>query len=122
MAHGQITHVEFPADDTARARRFYSELFGWEFQEMEGYAGYFLFSTGTSEQAGGAIGERGASTGDKLRIFIEADSIDHILARVEELGGSIVEPRTEVTGQGFSAVIVDSEGNEIALFEGSGGG
>jgi len=26
MAHGQITHIELPADDLGRARRSYSQL------------------------------------------------------------------------------------------------
>ena len=36
MAHS-IVHFEIPADDVARARRFYGELFGWTFQEMGEY-------------------------------------------------------------------------------------
>ncbi len=119
MAHGQITHIEFPADNTARARRFYSEIFGWEFREMEGMDGYFMFSTGSVEQSGGAIGQRGETTGSALRLYIECDSIEAILERVDELGGSVVEPRTEIPGQGWYAVITDSEGSEIALFENS---
>lgn len=118
MAHGQITHIELPADDTDRARRFYSELFGWEFSEMEGFANYLLFSFGTVERAGGAIGLRGESTGTQLRVYIEADSIDAVLAKVEGLGGKIVTPRTEIQGQGWYAVITDSEGNEVGMFEG----
>ncbi len=27
--HGEMGHVEIPADDPERAMRFYSELFGW---------------------------------------------------------------------------------------------
>ena len=118
MAHGQITHIELPADDTARARRFYSELFGWEFGEMEGLPGYFLFSFGAIESAGGAIGERGKSTGTKLRVYIETDAIENVLARVNGLGGTVLEPRTEIPGQGWYAVVNDSEGNEVGLFEG----
>jgi len=118
MAHGQITHIEFPADDTARARRFYSELFGWELREMEGFAGYFLFNTGAADAVGGAIGQRGRSTGETLRVYIETDAIDTVLARVPELGGEVVTPRTEIPGQGWYAVITDSEGNEVGLFEG----
>ena len=118
MAHGQITHIEFPADDTERATRFYHELFGWQLEEMEGFPGYFLFSVGAIERAGGAIGERGKSTGERLRIYIETDSIDDVVARVPELGGSVETPRTEIPGQGWYAVIIDSEGNEVGLFEG----
>ena len=120
MAHGQITHIELPADDLARARRFYAELFGWEFGEMEGFANYFMFSFGAIERSGGALGLRGESTGTKVRAYIEADSIDSVLARVAELGGAIVTPRTEIPGQGWFAVINDSEGNEIGMFEGLG--
>ncbi|CAN5784772.1 hypothetical protein BH23CHL7_BH23CHL7_24970 [soil metagenome] len=118
MAHGQITHIEFPADDTARAARFYSQLFGWELGEMEGLPGYFLFRTGPIEASGGAIGERGRTTGDRLRVYVETDSIEDVLARVDELGGQIVTGRTEIPGQGWYAVINDSEGSQIALFEG----
>jgi predicted enzyme related to lactoylglutathione lyase len=117
MAQAHISHIEFPADDTDRAQRFYSELFGWEFQEMEGYGGYFMFSSGAIEQSGGAIGLRGQSTGDTVRVYITCDSIDDVLPRVEELGGKVVTPRTDIPGQGWYAVILDSEGSELGLYE-----
>lgn len=117
MAHGEISHIEFPADDTERARRFYSELFGWQFEAMEGLDGYFLFSTGSIERAGGAVGQRGEATGDKLRVYITVDSLDSVLPRVAGLGGAIVEPKTDIPGQGWYAVITDSEGTELGLYE-----
>jgi predicted enzyme related to lactoylglutathione lyase len=117
MAHGQITHIEFPADDTARASRFYSELFGWKLTEWPEFPGYFVFSTGPTESAGGAIGERGKSVGDKVRLYIEVDSIDDTVARAPGLGGKVVTPRTEIVGQGWYGVILDSEGSELGLYE-----
>ena len=116
MSHGQITHIEFPADDTARVQRFYGELFGWQFRAMEGFDGYFLFNTGTAE-IGGAIGERGKSVDDKVRMYIETDLIDAVLPRVPGLGGTVITPRTEIPGQGWYAVIHDSEGSELGLYE-----
>ena len=118
MAHGQITHIEFPADDTERAQRFYSELFGWEFQSMPGFEGYFLFNTGAADAIGGAVGERGRTTGERTRLYVEVDAIDQLLERVPGLGGSVVTPRTEIPGQGWYAVINDSEGSELGLYEG----
>ena len=117
MAHGQITHIEFPADDTERAQRFYKELFGWDFQSFEGAPGYFLFNTGSIESAGGAIGQRGQSTGEKLRVYVTVDSIDDTLAKVPRLGGKVTTPKEEVPGQGWYAVISDSEGSEVGLYE-----
>src|SRR5687768_13028408 len=104
MAQVQFNHLEIPADDPARAKRFYGELFGWEFTEMPGFDDYYLFDMGTIERSGGAIGMRGQSTGDKLRIYMVVDSIDATLARVEGLGGSVTTARTEIPGQGWYAV------------------
>lgn len=121
MAHGQITHIEIPADDLDRAKRFYGELFGWHFTEMEGYPGYFLFNTGNAE-IGGAVGERGKSAPERLRVVCEVDSIDTVLERVPDLGGAVVDGRSEITGVGYYAVIRDPEGNEIGLYEGAAEG
>ena len=117
MAHGQITHIEFPADDTDRAQAFYKGVFGWDFQTIPGFDGYFMFSTGTIDSAGGAVGQRGVSTGDKLRIYVTVDSIDETLAKVPGLGGEITTPKSEIEGQGWYAVINDSEGSEVGLYE-----
>ena len=122
MAHGQISHIEFPADDLKRAGRFYSELFGWDLGEMPQFPDYLLFSMGTIERAGGAIGKRGESVGRQLRLYIEVDAIDPLLAKVRGLGGTVVTPRTEIPGQGWYAVVQDSEGSEVGLFEGQPAG
>ena len=63
MAKGEITHVEFPADDPERAKRFYAAVAGWEFGEQPGMEGYFLFQT--EERHGGAIGKRGETIGPR---------------------------------------------------------
>ena len=116
MAHGQLTHIEFPADDLERARRFYGELFGWQLNPMPGFEGYLLFKTGSAE-VGGGIGLRGESVGEQVRIYAEVDSIDDLLPRVTELGGSVTTGKTEIQGQGWYAVINDSEGNELGFYE-----
>ena len=117
MAHGQITHIEFPADDTARAQAFYKGLFGWDFQAMPGFDAYFLFNPGSIDSAGGAVGQRGEATGDKLRIYVTVDSIDDALAKVPGLGGKVTTPKEEIQGQGWYAVVQDSEGSEVGLYE-----
>ena len=35
---GNPVHFEIPAQNTARAQKFYGDLFGWDFQYMEGPA------------------------------------------------------------------------------------
>ena len=118
MAHGEYNHIEIRADDTSRAQRFYGELFGWDFTEMPDFPGYFLYTTAAGQEGtGGAIGKRGESAGEGIRNYIEVDSIDQTLQRVEQFGGSATTQRSEVPGQGWFAVLNDSEGNEIGLWE-----
>ena len=113
---GDFTHLEIPADDPARARRFYEEIFGWKTSEMDGFPDYYLFRT-PSEGLGGAIGRRGENTRNGMVQYVEVESIDHALHRATELGGQVLTPKSEVQGQGWYAIVADSEGNEIGLWE-----
>ncbi len=56
--HGEFSHIEFPADDVERAKSFYSSVFGWQFEAMDGIDGYFLYTAGPGD-LGGGIGMRG---------------------------------------------------------------
>ena len=118
MLNGNEVTAILPVKDMARARRFYSELLGWQTSEMEGFPDYYLFSFGEIKSAGGAIGLRGQATGTKMRVYAEVDSIDALLPKVAGLGGTVKEGRTEIPGQGWYAVIDDPEGNELGLYEG----
>lgn len=118
MQHGDFTHVEIPADDTDRAKRFYADLFGWSMQEMPGFPGYHLFTTPAGQDGvGGAIGARGQAAPERMRTYVHVSSIDELLPRVTQLGGTVTGEKREVPGQGWYAVLEDSEGNEIAIWE-----
>jgi uncharacterized protein len=115
MAHGEINHIEFPADDPERAKKFYGAVAGWEFGEMPEFPDYYLFRT--AEGYGGAIGKRGVSVGPNLRIYIEVGSMDDALAAATGNGGSVKEPKQEIQGMGWFAVVTDPEGSEVGLFQ-----
>lgn len=115
MANGEITHIEFPADDVERAKRFYSAVAGWEFGEMEGYSDYWLFRT--SETTGGGLGTRGQSVGDEVRVYVTVDSLEAAVEAAKANGGSVVSEPSDVPGQGRFATVRDSEGSTIGLWE-----
>jgi uncharacterized protein len=115
MAHGEINHVELPADDPERAKAFYGAVAGWEFSEIPDFPEYYVFRT--SEGYGGAVGKRDVSTGHILRIYIEVTSMDDALAAAERTGGTIKEPKQEIAGMGWFAVVIDPEGSEVGLFQ-----
>jgi len=55
MAHGEINHIEFPADDPERAMAFYTAVAGWQFSAMDGMPDYWVFRSG--EGYGGGVGK-----------------------------------------------------------------
>jgi predicted enzyme related to lactoylglutathione lyase len=120
MAHGEISHIEFPADDPERAMAFYSAVAGWEFSTVEGMPDYWVFRS--AEGYGGAVGKRGISTGQVVRDYIEVDSIEDALAAAERTGGTIKEPKSDIPGMGWFAVVTDPEGSEVGLFQSSPAG
>ena len=115
MARGEITHIEIPADDIDRAKRFYAAVAGWDISEAPGFPDYHMFRT--APQAGGGIGKRGETVGSVVRAYITVDRLEDAVAAAEQHGGRVVQPATDVPGMGRYAAVVDSEGNEIGLWE-----
>jgi predicted enzyme related to lactoylglutathione lyase len=100
--------IEFPADDPARARRFWQELLKVDLRERGAGEG----AGWVAESGGVRIGvhERGRGPGDtaSLPYFPVAD-ITSAMRKVEDLGGKIVHP-----GEKW-AICRDSEGTPFAL-------
>ncbi len=115
MAKGEITHVEIPADDPERAKRFYAAVAGWSYDTMDGMPEYWMFRT--SDESGGAIGTRGQSVGSVLRAYITVDRLEDGIEAATANGGSVVTEPTDVPGQGRFAAVRDPEGNEIGLWQ-----
>ena len=107
---GQPVHFEIPAQDTSRAQDFYKNMFGWDFQDMEGPTEYHM--TRLSENSGGAVfpGDPGA-----IRVYFDVDDIKVAASRVNELGGKADDPQPVPT-MGWFATGTDTEGNVIGLW------
>jgi uncharacterized protein len=111
---GQMVHVEIPAGDTAKAREFWSSLFGWQFQAFEGSPSEYLM-TQLSDTTGGAIYQaEGSERGP--RVYFDVDDINAGAARVKELGGEADDPMP-VPGMGWFTICKDVEGNNFGLWQ-----
>ena len=114
-----VVHFDIAADDPKRAKEFYNELFNWEINLFPGPVEYYLFETaglGKKPGAGGGIAKRD-NPKQGITNFVGVDSVDDYLARVEELGGKIVEGKMAVPGWGYMAVCLDTEGNRFGLWQ-----
>lgn len=114
-----IVHFDIPADDPARAQRFYSALFDWTFQAPPGFTDYYLFTTSDSEgrpAIGGGLGKRG-NPEQPIIHYIGVTSVDTFLKDVERLGGTVVLPKMPVPFFGYLAQCKDTEGNLFGLWQ-----
>jgi len=110
-----ICHVEIPCRDMARAKKFYHDVFGWDFEDfVESYA---LFNTGSG--VGGGLDLRAEATGGGrgVTLYLEVEDIPKRLEDVEKAGGKVVTGKTEISKEyGYSALFTDTEGNEVGLW------
>jgi uncharacterized protein len=114
-----IVHFDVPADNVARARKFYGDLLGWTFQQPIPAMEYYLFATKAldgSPGVGGGMGKRGAP-GQGITTYFGVPSVAEYLEKAKTLGASIVMPKTPVPGFGYLALCVDTEGNPFGLWE-----
>ena len=109
-----VVHFEIGCKDNAATTKFYSELFGWNIEQM-GPAG--MISTGGNSGIDGHITSLGHEPHNYVTIYAEVDDIPACLAKAESLGGSTMIPETEVPGQGYFAWLKDLEGNIIGLWK-----
>lgn len=116
MAHGDITHIDIPVGDMERATAFYSDLFGWQIAEMEGFEGYPMWQA-PNKISGGGLAPRGEGF-TQPRSYVEVDSIDDVLAKVKEHGGTVTMEKGPISETSWWAAFTDPDGNAIGLFEG----
>ncbi len=117
MAHGDITHIDIPVSDTSRAQGFYSGVFGWQIAEVPGFEGYPMWQA-PNQISGGGLAPRSPGF-SQPRSYVEVDSIDEALARVEELGGTVTQGKSPISETSWWAAIEDPDGNVMGLYEGT---
>jgi predicted enzyme related to lactoylglutathione lyase len=108
----KIVHVEFPAQDLERGKKFWEGVGGWSLNDagMPGIQ-YLMFQEG--DQGGAVFSMEGAKA---TTIYLGSDDIDADLAKVRELGGN-AEEKQPIPSIGWFARCQDSEGNEFSLFQ-----
>ena len=121
MERNPISWFEVPVLDMDRATKFYEGLFKIILDPHEiGDLKMAWFPMNEDWPGSGgtlAYHEMYTPSADGVIIYFtsRAGDINDELSRVEELGGKILTPRKSIGEHGFMALILDTEGNRIAL-------
>ncbi len=117
-----LSWFEIPAIDLQRAQNFYESILSitltpldldnikmrmFPVQDLTGVGGALIFSERFYKP----------SATDGPLIYLNGNpDVQNVLDKVEKSGGKIVIPKTQISPEfGYMAVILDTEGNRIAL-------
>ena len=120
MNKGHI-YFEIQADDPARAISFYSQVFGWKFDEVKGLpVPYWRIETGGSR---GGLLKRPAKPPpvqcgtNAFVCSLEVENFDETAKRIEQLGGVVALPKFAVQKTCWQGYFIDAEGNTFGIFQ-----
>jgi predicted enzyme related to lactoylglutathione lyase len=110
------------ADDVQRARRFYEQVFGWQFEPW-GPPNFYLIHT-ENEQSSGVTGllqeRRELVKGVRMVGFecsITVDDLDKTIRLITTNGGTLATSKAAIPTVGTVAYFNDPEGNVVGLME-----
>jgi len=112
-----VCWTTIPVGNLERAKKFYSQVFGWKFTDWKLHAQ--LFQTGADTQHSGHL-EVSDKRLEVAAIWLNVDDIDATLEKVKLHGGQLVKPKGPIDDTcpqvGTTATFKDSEGNAIFLY------
>jgi hypothetical protein len=119
----RVIHFEIHATNPLVLIPFYESLFGWTFTRFIPELEYWTITTGPDDQPGingGLVKRQGPAPLEMQSVSgsvctVQVDSVDSILAKNEELGGSVALPKMPIPGIGWLAYIKDLDGNILGI-------
>jgi len=114
----QIVWCDIPVLDLDRAVKFYSAVLGQEVKKHD-FPGTTIGVLPHHDGEVGACLLAGAQekpTDHGVMIYLNANGrLDDAIAAVSANGGKVLQPKHAIGPFGFRAIILDSEGNRVAL-------
>ena len=113
-----VVWLDIPVLDLDRAIKFYSAVLGAPVKKEE-FSGMAL---GILQHSGNDVGgclvktEKEKPSASGPLVYLNAQGrLDQAITAVTANGGSVLQPKHQIGPHGFRAVVLDSEGNRVAL-------
>lgn len=118
MATGDFCHIQFSSTDISKTKTFFTNAFGWTFQDIPGFETYAMFQTPSGLGGGVDTSERADPPSDQGPILhIEVEDIDATLVKIIEMGGKTISPKMKISDEfGSAALFLDNVGNRFGLW------
>jgi len=123
MSADTLCWTDIPVTNLDRAIKFYSAVLGKAVRRLsEGRMEYGLLAHEEQNASGclvvrgdsGGVDNRPSANGPLIYLSVEG-RLDEAVETARKNGGKVLRARQKIGEHGFRAVIIDSEGNRIAL-------
>ena len=108
-----LCHFELMTDDVARCKAFYGAVFDWKYDDVA-MPGYTIVHTG-QDPGGGIFARPKDAPHPCMNVYFTVGDIDKTLAKVAEMGGKVIVPKTPIPTVGHFAMFTDPEGIVIGI-------
>lgn len=115
-APGALVWNELQSPDLEASISFYGQLFGWDLQDAPGMNERYV-AIKNGEANNGGMRAAGPGQPPSWLVYFGVEDIDAAVARVQELGGGVLVPPTDIQIAKF-AVVRDPQGAVFALYAG----
>ena len=115
--HGAPVWADLATPDQRGAKRFYTRLFGWEFED--------LLPSGSDEAhvytmyklRGRFTGAATKSTPPSWQVYISVENADATVTRARKAGAKVLAEPFDIMGEGRMAVLEDPQGSNFKLWQ-----
>lgn len=114
----QVVWFDIPVSDFDRAIKFYGAVLGCVVEKMEYGPSSIGILPHSDQTVGGCLAkmEDNEPSDRGPLIYLNCEGrLDAAIAAVAPNGGKVLQPKHQIGPYGFRAVILDSEGNRVAL-------
>ena len=117
-----FVHVELHPKDLGKAKKFYSELFGWKLEDtpMPGGGGSYTMIGVGDGTGGGMMSDSDPKAPPYWLAYVGVDDIKASTEKAKKLGATVVQDVMQVGDFGWMSVIRDPTGAHLALWKANG--
>ncbi|MBY4575337.1 glyoxalase [Gordonia paraffinivorans] len=107
------------SSDTARAERFYGEIFGWEAEAPDDQMGGYRNFTRNGRRVAGLspVMEGAGAPSDVWSVYLHTEDAEATARAVEAAGGNVVFPPMKIGEEGTMLLVADAAGAVVGFWQ-----